>query len=70
MILTVKKRDGREMPFNIEKIAGAVEKALRASGELNQWAQEASQQLSLLGKPEDPIANKAFELAVGVVEHL
>ena len=34
MIFTVKKRDGREMPFNIEKISDAIIKAFRASGEL------------------------------------
>ncbi len=38
-ILKIRKRDGREAPFNIEKIATAVRKALHASGEVP--AQEA-----------------------------
>ena len=42
MILKVKKRDGREKPFNIEKIAGAIAKALRASGELNERLREGA----------------------------
>lgn len=70
MILSVKKRDGREMPFNIEKISRAIMKALRASGELNQQVQDARQQLSLLGGADDPVESTALELAVGVVEHL
>ena len=33
MITKIKKRDGREAPFNIEKIANAIFKATRAAGE-------------------------------------
>lgn len=33
MITMIKKRDGREVPFNIEKIAQAVLKAERSVGE-------------------------------------
>lgn len=32
MITTIKKRDGRLVPFNLEKISGAIDKALRATG--------------------------------------
>jgi len=32
MITTIKKRDGRQVPFNLEKISNAIGKALRASG--------------------------------------
>ena len=46
MILMVKKRDGREKPFNIEKIASAMGKAIRASGELNERLRGDEQQLS------------------------
>lgn len=71
MILTVKKRDGREKPFNIEKIAGAIVKALRASGELNEQAQDESRQISLLGSQgEDFLQKNALEMAFAVAEHL
>ena len=36
MIWQVRKRDGRTMPFNMDKITSAIEKALRASGELSE----------------------------------
>lgn len=32
MITTIRKRDGREVPFNLEKISNAVNKALTAAG--------------------------------------
>lgn len=32
MITTIKKRDGRQVPFNLEKISNAIGKALRAAG--------------------------------------
>ena len=32
MITKVKKRDGREVPFNIEKISNAIFKAAQAAG--------------------------------------
>mgnify|MGYP001283591002 FL=1 len=35
MITKIRKRDGREVPFNIEKIANAIFKATRAAGEEN-----------------------------------
>jgi ribonucleoside-triphosphate reductase len=35
MITKIKKRDGREVPFNIEKITNAIFKATRAAGEEN-----------------------------------
>jgi len=71
MILSVKKRDGREMPFNIEKISRAMVKALRASGELDAQAKDARQQLSLLGGVvDDLVESTALQLAYAVVEHL
>lgn len=70
MILTVKKRDGREMPFNIEKISRAIVKALRASGELRETEDLARQQLTLLGGNDDPVESTALELAYAVVEHV
>ena len=33
MITTIVKRDGREVPFNLEKIANAIQKALQAAGD-------------------------------------
>ncbi len=33
MIIKIKKRDGREVPFNIEKIANAIYKAVNAAGD-------------------------------------
>ena len=69
MILTVRKRDGREMPFNIEKIVAAIEKALRASGELKDVIKDEAKQLSLLGG-EDSLARHAMDVATGVVERL
>lgn len=35
MITKIRKRDGREVPFNLEKIANAIFKATRAAGEEN-----------------------------------
>ena len=35
MITTIVKRDGREVPFNLEKIANAIAKALQAAGAAN-----------------------------------
>ncbi len=35
MFKTIKKRDGREVDYNIEKISGAIEKAMRAAGRNN-----------------------------------
>lgn len=69
MILTVRKRDGREMPFNIEKIVAAIEKALRASGELKDVIKDEAKQLSLLGG-DDSLARHAMDVATGVVERL
>lgn len=48
MIFKVRKRDGREMPFNLEKISRALSKALHASGELadSSTAESLSQNLS------------------------
>jgi anaerobic ribonucleoside-triphosphate reductase len=52
MITTIVKRDGREVPFNLEKISTAINKALQAAGNgderlamtlAGQVAQEASQ---------------------------
>lgn len=51
MIFKVRKRDGREMPFNLEKITRALSKALHASGEIadgtqvEQLAQLLSEQI-------------------------
>lgn len=33
MITTIKKRDGRQVPFNLEKISNAIDKSLRATGD-------------------------------------
>jgi ribonucleoside-triphosphate reductase len=35
MITSIRKRDGREVPFNLEKISTAINKALHATGEGN-----------------------------------
>lgn len=71
MILMVKKRDGREKPFNIEKIASAMGKAIRASGELNERLRGDEQQLSLIkANPEEVLEATALNLAVAAVEHL
>ena len=35
MITTIRKRDGREVPFNIEKISNAIYKAAQATGGRN-----------------------------------
>lgn len=70
MIKSVKKRDGREMPFNMDKIARAIEKALRASGELNKEIQEESRQLNLLDPVSNALERHALDVATGVVEDL
>ena len=69
MILTVKKRDGREMPFNIEKIADAIIKAFRASGELNEQIKASQDQLNLLGS-DDVLSSTALKVAADAVGHL
>jgi anaerobic ribonucleoside-triphosphate reductase len=69
MIFTVKKRDGREMPFNIEKIADAVIKAFRASGELDEQIKAAQAQMNLLGN-DDLLTNAALKVAAEAVGHL
>ena len=69
MIFTVKKRDGREMPFNIEKIADAVIKAFRASGELDEQIKASQAQMNLLGS-DDLLTNVALKVAAEAVGHL
>ena len=69
MIFTVKKRDGREMPFNIEKIADAVIKAFRASGELDEQIKASQAQMTLLGT-DDLLTNVALKVAAEAVGHL
>ncbi len=69
MIFTVKKRDGREMPFNIEKISDAIIKAFRASGELDEQIKAAQAQMNLLGN-DDLLTNVALKVAAEAVGHL
>ncbi|MCQ2105744.1 MAG: anaerobic ribonucleoside triphosphate reductase [Fibrobacter sp.] len=69
MIFAVKKRDGREMPFNIEKIAGAIVKAFRASGELEEQIKASQSQLDLLGG-EDVLNSTALKVAAYAVGRL
>ena len=69
MIFTVKKRDGREMPFNIEKISDAIIKAFRASGELDEQIKAAQAQMNLLGN-DDLLTNVALKVAADAVGHL
>ena len=69
MIFTVKKRDGREMPFNIEKISDAIIKAFRASGELNEQIKASQSQLDLLGG-EDILSSTALKVAAYAVGRL
>ena len=66
MIVTVKKRDGREMPFNIEKISAAIEKAFRASGELDEQIKASQDQLNLLGN-DDVLSSTALQVAASAV---
>lgn len=66
MIVSVRKRDGREMPFNIEKIASAIEKAFRASGELDESIKVAQNQLNLLGN-DNVLASTALKVSADVV---
>ncbi|MBP1542782.1 MAG: hypothetical protein J6A16_01690, partial [Oscillospiraceae bacterium] len=52
MITMIKKRDGRQVPFNIEKIAGAIFKAAQVVGgndysEAMQLADNVCQRLSV-----------------------
>lgn len=70
MIVSVKKRDGREMPFNIEKIADAIVKAFRASGELDDQIKAAQSQINLLGNDDilNSTALKVSADAVGLLE--
>lgn len=70
MIFSVKKRDGRETPFNIEKIADAVVKAFRASGELDEQIKASLAQMNLLGS-DDILMSSALKVsadAVGLLE--
>ena len=58
MITTIVKRDGRQVPFNLEKIANAIFKALQAVG--------AADEKQALGLPPRPVANEKAHPAVGV----
>ena len=69
MIFTVRKRDGREMPFNIEKISDAIVKAFRASGELNEQIKASQEQIDLLGH-EDVLSSTALKVAAYAVGRL
>lgn len=69
MIFIVKKRDGREMPFNIEKISDAIVKAFRASGELDEQIKASQDQLNLLGS-DDVLNSTALKVAADAVGHL
>ena len=69
MIVSVRKRDGREMPFNIEKIADAIVKAFRASGELDEQIKAAQSQLNLLGS-DDVLTSTALKVSADVVGKL
>ena len=69
MIFTVRKRDGREMPFNIEKISDAIIKACRASGELNDQIKASQEQIDLLGH-EDILSSTALKVAAYAVGRL
>lgn len=70
MIWQVRKRDGRTMPFNMDKITSAIEKALRASGELSEEIQAEASQLDLLNVGSNTIQRRAMEVASGVVGRL
>ena len=69
MIVSVRKRDGREMPFNIEKIVDAIVKAFRASGELDEQIKAAQSQLNLLGS-DDVLTSTALKVSADVVGRL
>ena len=69
MIFTVKKRDGREMPFNIEKISDAIIKAFRASGELKEQIKASQDQIDLLGH-EDLLSSTSLKVAAYAVGRL
>ena len=69
MIVSVRKRDGREMPFNIEKIVDAIVKAFRASGELDEQIKAAQSQLNLLGN-DDVLTSTALKVSADVVGRL
>lgn len=64
MITTIKKRDGREVPFNIEKISNAIYKAAQATGGRNYSAS-----LELAEKVVDYMEN-CEHLSVPTVEHV
>ena len=56
MITMIKKRDGRQVPFNIEKIAGAIFKAAQVVGgndyeEAMQYAATTVKQAEMNGYP-------------------
>ncbi|MBO5423567.1 MAG: anaerobic ribonucleoside triphosphate reductase [Fibrobacteraceae bacterium] len=70
MIWQVRKRDGRTMPFNIDKITSAIEKALRASGELAEEIKAEESQLNLLDSGYNVLQRRAMEVANGVVGRL
>ena len=56
MIIKIKKRDGRTVTFNIEKIAGAIYKAAQSVGKDNY--EEA---LELSGKVVDKLMEKHLD---------
>lgn len=66
--LTVRKRDGREMPFNSEKITSAVTKALQATGEAS-LVKGHSERTNLL-LASDPISTVALEITRNVKKAL
>ena len=55
MITTIIKRDGRQVPFNLEKISNAIWKALQASG-----AGDMGQALGLAGRVAEEAERKAL----------
>ena len=57
------------MPFNIEKIADAIVKAFRASGELDEQIKAAQSQLNLLGS-DDVLTSTALKVSADVVGRL
>ena len=57
MIIKIKKRDGRTVTFNIEKIAGAIYKAAQSVGKDNY--EEA---LELSGKVVDKLMEKHLDM--------
>ena len=61
MIIKIKKRDGRTVTFNIEKIAGAIYKAAQSVGKDNY--EEA---LELSGKVVDKLMEKHLDMPTAV----